>query len=73
MKTTKHAEKRMQQRGRSGVGFVDQIFEYGVGISASRGATFYRIPDKIRRARIEYHQERIRCLTRSSEKERGQK
>lgn len=70
MKTTRHAETRMQQRGISGVG-VEQLFEYGVGIRASRGATFYRIPDKVRRARIEYHKERIRYLGKELRKKEG--
>jgi len=51
----------MQQRGIPDE-VTQRIVEEGIAVSASEGATFYRVPDKLCKAQIAYHRQQIRLL-----------
>ncbi len=67
MKTTTHAEMRMQQRGGSGA-LVEYIYEGGEEIGASRGATVIRIPEGERQTEIKRLRRELRLLEQAGGK-----
>ena len=67
MKTTRHAETRMQQRAISDA-VVQRIIDEGVEVSASGGATFYRIPEELCKAQSQCLREEARLWEQAAGK-----
>lgn len=67
MKPTMHAEKRMQQRAISDE-VTQRIVAEGVAVSASGGATYFRIPEEVCKAQSEYLRKEARLWEQAAGK-----